>query len=103
MSTYISKYGFNRFTIVSGNGTVTEIVSSFVDHFLKPLVPTLDSYIQDSTHFLRILEDLKTNTFPQGTILGTLDVKSLYTNIPHTEGLEANRARELIRWYQLVS
>ena len=37
------------------------------------------------------MEDLKTNTFPQGTILGTLDVKSLYTNIPHTEGLEANR------------
>ena len=58
--------------IVSGNGTVTEIVSSFVDHFLKSLVPTLDSYIQDSTHFLRILEDLKLTLFPLVPFLAPL-------------------------------
>ena len=36
--------------IVSGNGSVTEIISSFADHFLQELVPALPSFIQDTTH-----------------------------------------------------
>jgi hypothetical protein len=75
--------------IVSGNGTVTEVISSFADNFLKPLVPTLPSYIQDSTHFLKILESLKSIVFSPDTLVGTADVTSLYPNIPQDEGLEA--------------
>ena len=72
--------------IVSGNGTVTEVASNFIDYFLKPLVPTLSSYIQDTTHFLRLIQEYN---FPPNSIIGTLDVESLYTNIPHGEGLES--------------
>ena len=73
--------------IVSGNGSVTEIISSFVDYFLKDLVPSLDSYIQDTTDFLRKLDAL--GPLPDNSVIFTLDVTSLYTNIPHTDGLAA--------------
>ena len=55
----------------------------------NPLVPKLPSYIKDTTHFLKKLDDLK--ELPPGSLLVTLDVSSLYTNIPHNEGIEACR------------
>ena len=45
--------------------------------------------MKDTTHFLRTLDDLK--ELPPGSLLITLDVCSLYTNIPHKEGIEACR------------
>ena len=65
----------------------TEHISQFVDAHLNPLVPKLPSYIKDTTHFFRKLDDLK--ELPPGSLLVTLDVSSLYTNIPHKEGIEA--------------
>ena len=41
------------------------------------------------THLLRKLDDLK--ELPPGSLLVKLDVSSLYTNIPHKEGIEACR------------
>ena len=38
--------------IVSGNSGPTEKLSKLVDHFLNPLVPTIKSYVKDTTHFL---------------------------------------------------
>ena len=52
-------------------------------------MPKLPSYIKDTTHFLRKLDDLK--ELPPGSVLVTLDVSSLYTNIPHKEKIEACR------------
>ena len=81
--------------IVSANECPTERISQFVDHFIQPIVPTLKSYIKDSGHFLNILNDIE----PKGDIiLCTLDVTSLYTNIPNDEGIIAvkqslNRSR----------
>ena len=74
--------------IVSANYCPTEKISQLVDHFIQPLVPKLDSYIRDSGHFLWLLDNLE---LPQNVILCTLDVTSLYTNIPNTEGIEAVR------------
>ena len=76
--------------IVSANGTATEAISAFADFHLKDLVPNLDSYIQDTTHFLQKLETIKSDHLPPHTLLITLDVTSLYTNIPHSEGLAAS-------------
>ncbi|KAJ8044656.1 Neuromedin-U receptor 2 [Holothuria leucospilota] len=45
------------------------------------------SYIQDTTHFLRILKDVK--SLPSNSLLVTMDVSALYTNIPHEEGVLA--------------
>ena len=73
--------------IISGNGSPTERISQLVDHFLQPLIPKIKSYIKDTTHFLQILKDL--GTIPEDSILVTLDVSSLYTNIPTVEGLRA--------------
>ena len=50
------------------------------------------SYLKDTTHLIHIL--LRKKLAPED-ILVTIDVKSLYTNIPHTEGIQAlNRILE---------
>ena len=72
--------------IVSACGCPTERISAYVDYHLKPLVEKTTSYIKDSTDFLNKLTELN---IPTDAILCTLDVSSLYTNIPHTEGLRA--------------
>jgi hypothetical protein len=74
--------------IVSGNGSPTENISLFVDHFIKPLVPQAPSYIHDTPDFLRKLESIK-NQIPNTAIICTCDVSSLYTNIPFSEGIAA--------------
>ena len=74
--------------IVSGNGSPTENISLFVDNFIKPLVSQAPSYIHDTLDFLRKLEAIK-NQIPSTAIIGTFDVSSLYTNIPHDEGVSA--------------
>ena len=61
----------------------------FVDYHLRPHVEPLPSYLRDTTHFLTRVQGL--DTLPLGTLLVTLDVKSLYTNIPHDDGIEACR------------
>ena len=54
---------------------------------MSPIVRTSKSYIQDTSDFLRKLGDLK--DIPSKASLVTLDVCSLYTNIPNLEGLNA--------------
>ena len=45
--------------IVFANSHPTENISQFVDSHLNPLVPKLPSYVKDTTHFLKKLDDLK--------------------------------------------
>ena len=58
-----------------------------MDHFLNPTTFKLRSYIRDTTHLLQILANLP--ELPPNSILVTLDVASLYTNIPTDFGLKA--------------
>ena len=44
--------------------------------------------VQDSGHFLNIIRGLN---LPKHSIIATLDVTSIYTNIPNNEGIEAVR------------
>ena len=62
--------------------------SQFADHFIGPLVPLSQSYIRDSTHLINRLNEL---TLQPGMLLWTLDITSLYTNIPHNEGIQSIR------------
>ena len=71
--------------VVSANGCPTEKISAFVDAFLKPLVPEIKSHVKDTTDFINKIESL--GCLQKGAIIGTLDVTSLYTNIPNGEGL----------------
>ena len=73
--------------IISGNGSPTEKLSQLVDHFLQPLIPKIKSYLKDTSHFLNVLKNL--GEVPKDSILVTLDVSSLYTNIPTIEGIRA--------------
>ncbi|XP_030842371.1 uncharacterized protein LOC115924431, partial [Strongylocentrotus purpuratus] len=84
----IHKAGNPGRPIISGNGSPTERISLFIDSFLKPLVPQISSYIHDTPDFLRKLEGIK-DQIPSTAIIGTFDVSSLYTNIPHEEGVRA--------------
>ena len=72
--------------IVSGCNGPTEHISSFVDTLLQPAMKATPSYIKDSKQFINLIESMH---LPPHTILLTIDVTSLYTNIPHTEGIEA--------------
>ena len=73
--------------IVSGIGTFTEYVSAFVDRERQPLLANIPSYIKDTTDLLNKLS--RFNNLPDNTILATLDVTALYTNIPHNDGIGA--------------
>jgi len=76
--------------ICSGCGGPTEKISRFVDMQLQPFVPKIKSYIKDSGHLIKILEQ---TTINEDSIIATLDVSSMYTNIPHEEGIKAVRNR----------
>ncbi|XP_071178031.1 uncharacterized protein [Mytilus edulis] len=75
--------------IVSANGYPTEEISEFVDFHLRSHVENLPSHIQDTTDYLRKMESM--NPLPPETLLITLDVTSLYTNIPHDDGIQSCR------------
>ena len=83
----IHKPGNHGRPIMSSNGAPTKNISRFVDYFLQPCVSTLPSYIRDTTDFINRLRRLP--TLPPGTLRVTLDVTSLFTNIPHEEGITA--------------
>ena len=74
--------------IISGNGSITENISAYVDHHLKSLAEQHQSYLQDTPDFLRLVE-CEVNAgepLPANAILATIDVVGLYTNIPVDEG-----------------
>ena len=73
--------------IVSGFNSCTAKLSEFLDSFLKYQAQRCSSYIRDTKDFLCKLDAVK--NLPVDTILVTLDVSSLYTNIDQDEGTEA--------------
>jgi hypothetical protein len=82
----IHKEGWPLRPIVSGNSTLTEHCSHLLDFLLKGILPRIDTYVKDSDHFQAQIKDL---CVPQDAFLVTIDVRSLYTNIPCNAGIEA--------------
>lgn len=75
--------------VESASGTTFENASHFVDLHANDLVKKLPSYWQDTSHMLRDFEkENERGPQPPGTIPVTLDVTSLYTNIPLGQGIE---------------
>ena len=70
--------------IISGCDGPTERISSFVDTLLQPISRTQASYLKDNTDFINFVEKTKVN---KNTFLVSMDITSLYTNIPHEEGM----------------
>lgn len=72
--------------IISGVGSEMSDVCKYVDFVLQPFVKKLPSYIQSTEHILALLEDF---VCPSQSILFTLDVVSLYTNIATDRGIDS--------------
>lgn len=72
--------------IVSDCGSETYRTAEYIDHFLNPLSVRHPTYIKDTYHFIDIVKNLK---IPPNSLLFTLDIDSLYTNIDTTAGLTA--------------
>ena len=70
--------------IISGCDGPMERVSTFVDWPIQPIVEKQDSSLKDTIDFLNFIESTK---LPENTVLVFVDVTSLYTNIPHKEGV----------------
>ena len=70
--------------IISGCDGPTERPSSFVDKLLQPIAQIQDSYLKDTTHFIRFVESSRV---PRNAFLVSMDVTSLSTNIPQEEGI----------------
>ena len=65
----------------------TSKISKFVDHYLQPHAKSLPSHVKATSDFINRINETK--DINKDTIPVTLDVKSLYTNIPNYEGIEA--------------
>ena len=71
--------------IISRVSGPTERLSAFVDKLLKPIAQQQKSYLKDTTDFTNFMEGTRV---PENTILVSMDVTSLYTNIPQEEGIQ---------------
>jgi len=70
-----------------------------VDTLLQPIAQKQKSFIKDTTDFISFIEKTKIG---KDTILVSLDISSLYTNIPKDEGMEiVCKAYDLFHNYNL--
>ena len=83
----IHKKGVPGRPICSSINHPTSRISKLVDEHIKECVPKTKSYIRDKQDFILKIKQL--GSIPEGALLCTLDVSSLYTNIPNHEGILA--------------
>ena len=77
--------------IISGSGAITENISVYVDHHIKDLSTKHKSYLQDTPHFLRIIDNVKQGPkLPANALLVTSDITGAYLNIPHEDGISCH-------------
>ena len=72
--------------IISDVDSVSRRCASLVEHFLAPVARSLPSYVRDSLDVIAKIDSLRVS---DSTILFTMDISSLYTNVPTAEGLQA--------------
>ena len=70
--------------VISSVNCHTSRISEFVDYYLQPQVKKLKSYVKDTTDFIKKIEAI--DHVSNDSYLVSLDVRSLYTNIPRKEG-----------------
>ena len=72
--------------IVAGYNWILTPASIFVGHYLKEFYCKFDSILTDSLSLVKILEEKR---FDKNCFLFTIDFKSLYTNIPVEDAINA--------------
>ena len=73
--------------VISSVNCHISTISEFVNHYLQPETKKLKSYVKDTTDFIMKIEVI--DHVSDNSHLVSLDVRYLYTNIPHKEGIEA--------------
>lgn len=86
--------------VINSINCPTEKISKYVDYHLQDHVTKLPSYLKDSTDLINKLS--KIEHLPSNSIFVSMDVKSLYTNIPNQEGIYAVR-ETLTNWPKLAT
>ncbi|CAJ0952342.1 unnamed protein product [Ranitomeya imitator] len=71
--------------IVASTESILSPLAIFLEKILTPLIRTLPSFLLDTGDFLCQLRNL--DSLPADLLLVSLDVKDLYTSIPHTQGI----------------
>ena len=71
--------------VISSVNCHTTKLSKYVDHFIQPLSKKVKSYIRDTTDLINKIKQIK--RIPHNAILVTMDVRSLYSNIKHIDGI----------------
>ena len=84
----IHKEGVPGRPIVSAVSSATENISEFLNLCLQPILPHLQSYVKNTKHFITLIRNLPRQD--ENYFLVSADVTSLYTNIPHREGVAAS-------------
>ena len=87
ISPKIHKEGNPGRPVVSSINCHTTNISKYVDHHLQPIAKEIPSYVKDTNDFINKINAVK--SVPKNSYLVTMDVTSLYTNIPNAEGISA--------------
>ena len=72
--------------IISDCNSISEKVAEYIDNHLKLKASQHPSYIKNTYDFIDKIKDV---LIPPNSLLITLDVESMYTNILHEKGLES--------------
>ena len=83
----IHKKNYPGRPVVASTNCHTTKISKYVDRYIQPIAQQVRSYIRDTTDLLKKIKTI--GKMPENTLLVTFDVRSLYTNICHEEGLLA--------------
>ena len=78
-----------RRPVISNCAYYTENILSFLYYHLQPLAKKFESYIKDTNHFVKKLQEL--GSLPKNVILCTIDLLGLYPCITHEKGLASIR------------
>ena len=69
-------------TIVSGSGSITKGIATFVEHHVKQSSISHDTYLHDTPAFLRLISNInKGPKLSNNALIVTLDVERLNINI----------------------
>ena len=93
-SDWLESNGFPLRGIISSRGSPNERISGFV--FLQPCVKQLLSFLQDTRHLIQIIEEINQKSLEKevsldGIALVTLDVESMYNNMPEELTMVASK------------
>ena len=78
--------------IISASGSSMENIGKYVQHHINEFGSVHSTYLKDTPDFLRTINEVnEKEELENDTILVTMDVAALFTNIPNEEGMEAVR------------